>query len=126
MTQSVALSVAGTAEAITVTAGGYEQLVVNAPASVTVVSSEELKTKRVSDIAQALVDVEGVDVGQNVGKTGGLTVSMRGMPSDYTLMLIDGRRQNSPGSVTPNGFGETATTFMPPILARPTRRRPPS
>lgn len=111
------LTLAGTAETITVTAGGYEQLVDLAPASVTVVTSEDLVTKRVSDIAQALVDVEGVDVGQNVGKTGGLTVSMRGMPSDYTLMLINGRRQNSPGSVTPNGFGETATTFMPPVTA---------
>lgn len=117
MSKDASLSLLGTSETITVTAGGYEQLLDNAPASVTVVTSQELATKRVSDIGQALIDVEGVDVGQNVGKTGGLTVSMRGMPSDYTLMLIDGRRQNSPGSVTPNGFGETATTFMPPVAA---------
>lgn len=104
-------------DSITVTAGGFEQLVRTAPASVTVLERIDLTTKRVADLAQALNDVEGVDVGQNVGKTGGLTISMRGMPSDYTLMLIDGRRQNAPGSVTPNGFGETATSFMPPVSA---------
>src|SRR5690606_8042442 len=34
-----------------------------------------------------------------------------------TLILIDGRRQNTAGSVTPNGFGETATSFLPPVSA---------
>ena len=113
----VQLELARVADSITVTAGGFEQLVRTAPASVSVIDREDLTTRRVADLAQALVDVEGVDVGQNVGKTGGLTISMRGMPSDYTLMLIDGRRQNAPGSVTPNGFGETATSFMPPVGA---------
>lgn len=113
----VQLDVAGFTEAVTVTAGGFEQLVRNAPASVTVLGAEELATRRFASLAQALVDVEGVDVGQDVGKTGGLTISMRGMPADYTLMLIDGRRQNAAGSVTPNGFGETATSFMPPMGA---------
>ncbi len=115
--QEFQLALAGVSDAITVTAGGFEQMVRTAPASVTVIQSEELRTRRVSDLAQALIDVEGVDTGQTVGKTGGLTISMRGMPSDYTLMLIDGRRQNPPGSVTPNGFGETATSFMPPVGA---------
>jgi len=115
--QETRLQLAAVDNSVTVTAGGFEQLVREAPASVTVLDRQELTTKRVADLAQALVDVEGVDVGQNVGKTGGLTLSMRGMPSDYTLMLIDGRRQNPPGSVTPNGFGETATSFMPPVAA---------
>src|SRR5690606_28676278 len=39
------------------------------------------------------------------------------MPSDYTLILIDGRRQNAAGNVTPNGFNETSTSFMPPMSA---------
>ena len=61
--------------------------------------------------------MEGVDVGGTAGKTGGLNVSIRGMPSDYTLVLLDGRRQNAPGNVTPNGFGETSTSFLPPLSA---------
>src|SRR3546814_17854218 len=39
------------------------------------------------------------------------------MPSQYTLILIDGRRQNAAGNVTPNGFNETSTSFMPPLSA---------
>ena len=58
-----------------------------------------------------------IDVLGGTGKTGGLDISIRGMPSEYTLILIDGRRQNTAGSVTPNGFGETSTSFMPPMSA---------
>ncbi|MYL23198.1 TonB-dependent receptor [Halomonas alkaliantarctica] len=100
---------------IVVSASGFEQAMVDAPASISVVTREELERTRVSSIADALRDVEGVDVGGQVGKTGGRTISIRGMPSDYTLILIDGRRQNAAGSVTPNGFGETATSFFPPV-----------
>ena len=39
------------------------------------------------------------------------------MPSAYTLVLIDGRRQNNSGDITPNGFGETSNSFMPPMSA---------
>ncbi|MCA1771844.1 MAG: TonB-dependent receptor [Halomonas sp.] len=102
---------------IVVSASGFEQAMVDAPASISVVSREELERKRVTSVADALRDVEGVDVGGQVGKTGGRNISMRGMPSDYTLILIDGRRQNTAGSVTPNGFGETSTSFFPPVAS---------
>ncbi|MDF7777035.1 TonB-dependent receptor [Sphingomonas sp. AOB5] len=102
---------------IVVTAAGFEQKITNAPASISVISREDLQTKRFGSLAEALADVEGVDVGATAGKTGGLNISIRGMPSDYTLVLVDGRRQNSPGSVTPNGFGETSTGFLPPFSA---------
>ncbi|TKD51984.1 TonB-dependent receptor domain-containing protein [Sphingomonas baiyangensis] len=102
---------------IVVTASGYEQKIENAPASVSVVGRAELETERFNNLADALADVEGVDVGGTAGKTGGLNVSIRGMPSDYTLVLLDGRRQNAPGNVTPNGFGETSTSFLPPLSA---------
>jgi outer membrane receptor for ferrienterochelin and colicins len=100
-----------------VTAAGFQQSVHNAPASISVIGREDLEEKRVSHLAEALADVEGVDVGASAGKTGGLNVSLRGMPSDYTLILVDGRRQNSAGNITPNGFGETATSFLPPPAA---------
>lgn len=103
--------------AIVVTAAGYEQTIVEAPASITVLGREELQEKRFGSLAEALQDVQGVDVGGEAGKTGGLNISIRGMPSDYTLVLIDGRRQNAPGGVTPNGFGETSTSFLPPFSA---------
>ena len=102
---------------IVVTAAGFEQKIENAPASISVIRRDELETERFNNLADALADVEGVDVGGTAGKTGGLNVSIRGMPSDYTLVLLDGRRQNAPGNVTPNGFGETSTSFLPPLSA---------
>ena len=124
LASAVALSVSATAalaqeseqlDNIVVSASGFEQALVDAPASISVVSREELERKRITSVADALRDVEGVDVGGSVGKTGGRNISIRGMPSDYTLILIDGRRQNAAGSVTPNGFGETSTSFFPPV-----------
>lgn len=102
---------------IVVTAAGFEQKVTDAPASISVIDREALEEKRYGSLAEALDDVEGVDIGATAGKTGGLNISIRGMPSEYTLVLIDGRRQNAPGNVTPNGFGETSTSFIPPYSA---------
>lgn len=104
-------------DGVVVTAAGFEQKLVNAPASITVVPREELQEMRAASLAEVLTNVEGVDVGAAVGKTGGLNINIRGMGSDYTLILIDGRRQNTAGSVTPNGFGETSTSFLPPVAA---------
>jgi outer membrane receptor for ferrienterochelin and colicins len=102
---------------VVVSASGFEQKITDAPASISVLSQQDLQQKRYSNLAQALEDVEGIDVRQGTGKTGGLNISIRGLPSEYTLILIDGRRQNSAGNVTPNGFNETATSFMPPMSA---------
>lgn len=102
---------------IVVTAAGFEQKITEAPASISVIDRAELQERRFGSLAEALVNVEGIDVGQTAGKTGGLNISIRGMPSDYTLVLVDGRRQNSPGNVTPNGFGESSTSFLPPFSA---------
>jgi len=104
-------------DAVVVTASGFEQKIVEAPASITVIPRQELEQMRTTSLAEALATVEGVDVGSGVGKTGGLNINIRGMGSDYTLILIDGRRQNTAGSVTPNGFGETSTSFLPPVAA---------
>ncbi|MGP9665660.1 TonB-dependent receptor plug domain-containing protein, partial [Halomonas sp. AOP22-C1-8] len=100
-----------------VTASGYEQTLNSAPASISVVTREELEQNQFSNIAEAIKDIPGVDIRSGTGKTGGFNISIRGMPSAYTLILIDGRRQNASGNVTPNGFGETSTSFMPPLSA---------
>jgi len=104
-------------EDVVVTASGFEQRVTQAPASITVVPRAEILEQRATSLAEILSTVEGVDVGGAVGKTGGQTINIRGMGSDYTLVLIDGRRQNTAGSVTPNGFGETSSSFVPPVSA---------
>ncbi|KEC85423.1 MULTISPECIES: TonB-dependent receptor domain-containing protein [Acinetobacter] len=102
---------------IVVSAAGYEQKLKDAPASITVITAQDLKGKRINSIADALVDVEGVDVSLMEGKTGGLNIRIRGMSAEYSLVLIDGRRQNSTGDIAPNGFGESNNSFIPPISA---------
>ena len=102
---------------VVVTASGFEQELKQAPASISVISRQELETRQFRDLAEALQGVEGIDVLGGTGKTGGLDISIRGMPSEYTLNLIDGRRQNVAGDVTPNGFGAAHTSFMPPVSA---------
>lgn len=102
---------------VVVSASGFEQELKQAPASISVVTRSELETKQYRDLAEALKDVPGIDVSGNTGKTGGFNISMRGMPGDYTLILIDGRRQNPGADVTPNGFGEALTSLMPPMSA---------
>ncbi|TVQ93526.1 MAG: TonB-dependent receptor, partial [Chromatiaceae bacterium] len=41
----------------------------------------------------------------------------RCLPQEYTLILIDGRRQNVAGTVAPNAFTDSATVFFPPVAA---------
>jgi outer membrane receptor for ferrienterochelin and colicins len=111
------LAAASTEDVVVITAAGYEQKIEQAPASISVVTRAEIEENRATSLTDVLGTLEGVDVGDSVGKTGGQTINIRGMGSDYTLVLIDGRRQNTAGSVTPNGFGETSTSFMPPVSA---------
>ena len=102
---------------VVVTASGYSQAIKDAPASISVISSKELTDKPISGLGPALKDVEGVSV-ERGGKSGGYNISIRGMPSDYTLILVDGKRlsQNNSGA-RPNGFGDVDTNFIPPTSA---------
>jgi len=105
---------------VVVTASGFEQALVEAPASITVITREQLEQKQVRNIAEALRGIEGIDISgvdARSNKTGNQTISLRGLPSQYTLILIDGRRQNTPGTVAPNAFDDSATAFMPPVAA---------
>jgi len=102
---------------IVVSAAGFEQDIKNAPASISVVTKEDIEKKNATSIADLLADVPGIDIRSGVGKTSGLNIKMRGLGNDYSLILIDGRRQTTSSDVTPNGFGETSTGFMPPLAA---------
>src|SRR5690606_13663746 len=84
-------------DTVVVTSAGFDQKITAAPASISGMTREELERKQFGNLAEALGEVEGVDIGQGTGKTGGLVISIRGMPSAYTLVLIDGRRQNNGG-----------------------------
>lgn len=108
---------ASTLATVVVSASGFEQDIKNAPASISVITAKDLEGKRITSIADALRDVEGIDISSGAGKTGALNIVMRGLPSEYTLVLVDGKRINSTGSITPNGFGEVNNNFIPPASA---------
>jgi outer membrane receptor for ferrienterochelin and colicins len=102
---------------IVVTASGFEQKITEAPASISVVTAEELKQRPYTTLIDAVRDIEGVDVGETSDKTGQRTISIRGMGSDYTLILIDGRRQNNHCDIYPNSFGGNQFNHIPPLDA---------
>ena len=99
---------------IVVTAAGFEQKITDAPASISVISSEDLANRPYMTLLDAVRDLEGVDIGETRDKTGQGTVSLRGMGSDYTLILINGRRQNNHGDIYPNSFGGNQFNHIPP------------
>ena len=106
-----------TIEVIVVTASGFEQKLVDAPASISVITNDELKNKPYTTLLDAVRELEGVDIGETRDKTGQGTISMRGMGADYTLILVDGKRQNNHGDIYPNNFGGNQFGHMPPLEA---------
>nr|NSL47607.1 TonB-dependent receptor [Dendrosporobacter quercicolus DSM 1736] len=100
---------------VVVTASGFEQDIVDAPASITVITKEDINRRGYTDLAGILSDVEGVDVRSSASRLGGANVSIRGMGSDYTLVLVDGIPQNGDRGVGPNGYSVGLGTFVPPL-----------
>lgn len=101
-------------QTIVVSATGYEQDVSKAPASITVISREELDKREYNDITDVLRSVPGVVI---TGENASQTVSIRGMSSNYTLFLVDGKRQYSK-DVNPNGddYG-MEKNILPPVAS---------
>ena len=101
-------------DAIVVTAAGTAQDLRDAPASISVVDKQQLKQHPSNRLEEALQDIPGVNVsGSNVNKS---DISIRGLPADYTLIMVDGRRQNTRES-RPNGNGGYEGAFIPPVNA---------
>ncbi|PNU03263.1 TonB-dependent receptor domain-containing protein [Novosphingobium guangzhouense] len=100
---------------IVVTAAGFEQKIVDAPASISVVTAEQIAQRPYMTLIDAVRDLEGVDVGETSDKTGQRTISIRGMGPEYTLLLINGKRQNNHGDIYPNSFGGNQFNHIPPL-----------
>ncbi|UTF59264.1 TonB-dependent receptor domain-containing protein [Gilvimarinus sp. DA14] len=104
-------------EEIVVTASGFEQKITDAPASISVIDQGEILTRPHVNLLDMLKYQEGIDIGTTRDKTGQGSVSMRGLTGEYTLYLIDGKRQNNHGDIYPNNFGGNAFGHMPPAEA---------
>ncbi|WP_417228411.1 TonB-dependent receptor domain-containing protein [Amphritea sp.] len=84
-------------EAMVVTASRHETVIQEAPASISVMDKEDLRLKNADDLAEALTSEAGITI-TSVGQTR-RGISIRGMPVEHTLYLIDGRRISSSNSV---------------------------
>lgn len=104
-------------ERIVVSATGFEQKITEAPASISVITNEDLQTRAFITLLDAVQFQEGIDIGTTRDKTGQGSVSMRGLTGEYTLLLIDGIRMNNHGDIYPNNFGGNAFGHVPPMEA---------
>lgn len=102
-----------TLDTVVITAGGFEQSVAEAPASVTVISGEELRNGAFTSLTDALREVQGV---VTTGVANEKDIQIRGLPGQYTLILVDGKRQGTRESRT-NGSAGFEQSFIPPIAA---------
>ncbi len=95
-----------------VSAAGYEQNIAQAPASISVITREQLEKQSYSNIVDAVKNIPGVYV------TGGgqmQDISIRGMTSSYTLYLVDGRPISAGRSVNTNGSDGGKQIGLPPL-----------
>ncbi|WP_254615139.1 TonB-dependent receptor plug domain-containing protein [Burkholderia pyrrocinia] len=99
---------------IVVTASRREQAIREAPASISVISREDIDAKPYTSVAEIVANVEGVSV---VGASpNDQDISIRGMPGEYTLILVDGRRQNTRETMN-RGTAGVQSNLMPPLSA---------
>ncbi len=100
-------------DAITITAGGFAQTVRDAPASVSIITAEELAKGSFTSLTDALREIQGVVA---TGTANEQDIYIRGLPGQYTLILVDGKRQSTRDSRT-NGNAGVEQSFIPPIAA---------
>lgn len=84
-------------EGVVVTATRYEEKVTDIPASVSIISEEEIKNSTAQNIPDLLRTQVGVQVNDIAGNRRAYTIDLRGFgenATSNTLVLVDGRRVN--------------------------------
>jgi len=97
---------------IVVTATSRAQEVKDAPASISVITREELERLPYREITDALMEIPGVTVTPGEGNS--RDISIRGMSPQYTLILVDGKRLSSRETRT-NGGNNSEGGMLPPL-----------
>ncbi|MDA1043801.1 MAG: TonB-dependent receptor [Verrucomicrobia bacterium] len=87
------------AQRIIVTATRVETPIEKVGSSISVVTAEDLKRTRIQDVKDALQWVPGVSVSQNGGPGQNSGVFLRGAPSGFTRVMMDGVEMNDPGGI---------------------------
>lgn len=94
---AIQLGVQAVAEALTVTASHLDVPLSASPDSVSVLTREDLDERQIVTLGDALRLVPGVAVARNGGPGTVTSAFPRGGESDFTLVLVDGVRQNGFG-----------------------------
>ncbi|AOA57530.1 TonB-dependent receptor domain-containing protein [Acinetobacter larvae] len=81
-------------ETIVISASGQAVDVREAPASISVITAEEIEKRPVASLADVLKRIPGVTGGLSTNGDGS-KIKLRGLPDNYTLVLIDGKRIGS-------------------------------
>ncbi|ALR77403.1 catecholate siderophore receptor CirA [[Enterobacter] lignolyticus] len=97
MSLALPAAAAGDSDTMVVTAAATEQSVKDAPASISVITQQDLQRRPVQNLKDVLRDVPGVQLTNEGDNRKG--VSLRGLDSSYTLILVDGKRVNSRNAV---------------------------
>ena len=96
---------------IVVTASATATDMRDAPASVTVITAEQLKKIPATDLNEILRRAPGLSLGTT--PDGGTSIQIRGLPQGYTLVLVDGRRTGS-SSDTFDRYTRNEVNWVPP------------
>ena len=103
-------------DGVVVSASGFSQQIKEAPASISVLSGDELTKDSFTSLHSIAQKVPGVNVvsGEDGPASG---ISIRGMEKSQTLVLIDGKRVNSSSANPKGGAGDMNSNFIPPAEA---------
>jgi iron complex outermembrane receptor protein len=88
-----------TLEDLVVTATRYEEIISTVPASVTVITGDDIEKSSAKDVPELLETQDAIHVSDITGNQRSFSVDLRGFgetASSNTLLLIDGRRVNEP------------------------------
>ncbi|MFK8331883.1 TonB-dependent receptor domain-containing protein [Pseudomonas sp. BJa5] len=95
-----------------ITASQTRHSELTAPASVSVISREQLQQMQALDLSEAVAKVPGVSIAAS-STFGRHKIKMRGLDSDYTLLLVNGRRINSRDALTSNYANDFDLSAIP-------------
>ncbi|TCO74142.1 TonB-dependent receptor domain-containing protein [Rhodovulum euryhalinum] len=103
---------------IVISATGFEQQIADAPATITVISADDLAGKSYAGITDVLDDIPGISIETTgAGKLPGTSsINMRGLGENYVLFLVDGKPVGESQDAYYNGWGggQRIQTLPPP------------
>ncbi len=101
---------------VVVTASGTAVDIKEAPASISVITREDIERKPVTSIGELLSTIPGVTGGLS-GTGAQSKIKLRGLPEKYTLILVDGKRQgNSAGVNYRDDLGQQDLDWISPEM----------